>query len=129
MKKLDNKRLRPFEILEKVGKSVYRFKLPSQQKIYDIFNKVLLSPYHPPQFESQQQPLPPPPKIIDRQKKWEVKCIKEDKATTRGGVQFLVKWKGYSDKWNEWMSKKDLKNAPDIIKKFYENHSNVPHQL
>ena len=30
MKKLDNKCLRPFEILEKVGKSAYYLKLPNQ---------------------------------------------------------------------------------------------------
>ena len=52
MKKLDNKHLRPFEILEKVGKSAYHFKLPSQWKIHDIFNEMLLFLYHPPQFES-----------------------------------------------------------------------------
>ena len=27
------------------------------------------------------------------------------------------------------MSEKDLKNAPDIVKKFYENYSNVSRQL
>ena len=27
------------------------------------------------------------------------------------------------------MSKKDLKNAPDIIKKFYKDHFNVSYQL
>ena len=59
---------------------------------------MLLSPYHPSQFESQQQLLPPPPEIIDRQEEWEVKYIKKAKATAREGVQFLVKWKGYSDK-------------------------------
>ena len=47
MKKLNNKHLEPFEILEKVEKSAYHFKLPSQQKIYNIFNKMLLSPYYP----------------------------------------------------------------------------------
>ena len=47
MKKLDNKYLEPFKILEKVRKSAYHLKLPSQWKIYDIFNKVLLSPYYP----------------------------------------------------------------------------------
>ena len=97
MKKLDNKYLGSFEILEKVGKSVYHLKLPSQWKIHNIFNEVLLSPYHPPQFESQQHPLPPPSEIINRQEEWEVECIKKAKATVRGGVQFLVKWKGYSD--------------------------------
>ena len=66
MKKLNNKCLGPFEILEKVGKLAYCLKLPSQWKIHDVFNEVLLSPYHPPQFESQQQPLPFLSKIIDR---------------------------------------------------------------
>ena len=66
MKKLNNKHLEPFEILEKVGKLAYCLKLPSQWKIHDIFNKVLLSPYHSPQFKSQQQPLPPLSEIINR---------------------------------------------------------------
>ena len=101
MKKLDNKCLGPVKILEKVGKSAYRLKLPSQWKIHDIFNEILFSPYHPPQFKSQQQPLPSSPEIIDGQEKWEVKCIKEVKVTTKGEVQFLVKQKGYSDEWNE----------------------------
>ena len=67
MKKLDNKCLGLFKILEKVRKSVYYLKLPSQWKIHDVFNEVLLSPYHPLQFESQQQPLSPLPKIINGQ--------------------------------------------------------------
>ena len=53
MKKLNNKYLEPFEILEKIRKSAYCFKLPNQQKIYDIFNEVLLSLYHSLQFKSQ----------------------------------------------------------------------------
>ena len=91
IKKLDNKYLRPFKILEKVKKLAYCLKLFSQWKIYDVFNEVLLSPYHPPQFESQQQPLPSPFKIIDRQENWEVKCIKEAKAIIKGGLWFLAK--------------------------------------
>ena len=129
MKKLDNKHLRPFEILEKVGKSAYCLKLSSQWKIHDVFNEVVLSPYYPPQFESQQHLLPSPPKIIDEQEEWEVECIKEAKVTTREEVWFLVKWKGYSNEWNEWIFEKDLKNALDIIKKFYKDHSNAPRQL
>ena len=93
MKKLNNKYLEPFEILEKVGKSAYHLKLPSQWKIYNIFNEVLLSLYHPPQFKLQQYPLPSSPEIINGQEEWEVECIKEAKATARGGVQFLVNGK------------------------------------
>ena len=81
MKKLDNKRLGPFEILEKVEKSAYYLKLPSQWKIHDVFNKVLLSLYRPPQFESQQHPLPPPPEIINGQEEWEVEAVHKSKES------------------------------------------------
>ena len=90
---------------------------------------MLLSLYYPPQFKLQQQPLLSPPEIIYGQKEREVECIKEVKVTVREGVQFLVKQKGYSNKWNKQMSEKDLKNALDIIKKFYEDHSNASHRL
>ena len=66
------------------------------------------------------------PKIIDGQEEWEVEYIKEAKTTAREEVQFLVKWKGYSNEQNKWMSKKNLKNAPDIVKKFYKDHPNAP---
>ena len=127
MKKLNNKYLGPFKILKKVGKLAYCFKLPSQWKIHNIFNEVLLSPYYPPQFESQQQPLPLLPEIINGQEEQKVEYIKEAKATVREEIQFLVKWKSYSDRWNKQISEKDLKNAPDIIKKFHENHFNTPY--
>ena len=91
MKKLNNKYLESFKILEKVRKSAYYFKLPNQQKIYNIFNKMLLFSYYPPQFKLQQQSLFSPSKIIDRQENQEVKCIKEAKATIRGGLWFLAK--------------------------------------
>ena len=46
IKKLNNKHLKSFKILEKVKKLAYYLKLSSQWKIYNIFNKVLLSPYY-----------------------------------------------------------------------------------
>ena len=60
MKKLDDKRLGPFTIVDKVGKAAYKLKIPDSWRIHPVFNEVLLSPYHSPQFESQQRPPPPP---------------------------------------------------------------------
>ena len=52
MKRLDNKHYGPSEILEKIGKSVYRLKLPTTWRIYNVFNKVLLTPHCTPSFPS-----------------------------------------------------------------------------
>ena len=51
IKKLNNKYLKFFKILKKIKKLAYYLKLLSQQKIYNIFKKVLLFPYHSLQFE------------------------------------------------------------------------------
>ena len=48
-KKLDQKKLGPFRILEKIGKGSYRLQLTkSWSRIHPVFNEVLLSPYHLP---------------------------------------------------------------------------------
>jgi len=50
---LDHKKLGPFTILEKIGKSAYRLKLPkSWNRVHPVFNELLLSSYHPPNFLS-----------------------------------------------------------------------------
>jgi len=59
-KKLDQKKLGPFVILEKIRQSSYRLQLPkSWNRIHPVFNEVLLSPYHPPNFATQQIPATP----------------------------------------------------------------------
>ncbi|SJL08498.1 uncharacterized protein ARMOST_11862 [Armillaria ostoyae] len=64
-KKLDNKRVGPFLVLEKTGASAYKLKLPPHWKIHPHFNEKLLSPFEPPSFPNQEQPPPPPPDLID----------------------------------------------------------------
>ncbi|SJL17381.1 uncharacterized protein ARMOST_20931 [Armillaria ostoyae] len=64
-KKLDDKRVGPFKILEKTGASAYKLKLPPHWKIHPHFNEKLLTPYMPPTFPNQEQPPPLPPDLID----------------------------------------------------------------
>jgi hypothetical protein len=59
--KLDNKHYSLFTILEKMGTSSYKLQLLSSwSHIHNIFNEVLLLPFTPPTFPSQQPPLPTP---------------------------------------------------------------------
>ena len=79
MRKLDDKRYGPFTILEKVGRSAYRLKLPATWKVHNVFNEVLLTPYIELSFPTQQKPLPPPPEIINNVPKYIVEQIKKAK--------------------------------------------------
>ncbi|SJL13333.1 uncharacterized protein ARMOST_16773 [Armillaria ostoyae] len=78
-KKLDDKRVGPFLILEKTGASAYKLKLPPHWKIHPRFNEKLLSPYKPPAFPNQEQPPPPPPDLIDGEEEWEIEEILDSK--------------------------------------------------
>ena len=41
-------------------------------------------------------------------------------------VQFLIKWKGYSDFHNEWVSEEDCANAGEAVADFYRRFPNKP---
>ena len=72
-KKLDDKRYGPFPVIEKVGTSSYRLKLPiSWKRKHPVFHESVLVPYHPPAFPSQKKPPPPPPIAVDEEEEWEV---------------------------------------------------------
>ena len=122
MKKLDDKRYGPFEIVEKVGVSAYKLALPKAWKpIFPVFNEVLLTPYRPPQYSSQQNvPERPPPDIIDDQPQYEVEYVKDSRLRC-GKLQYLIKWKGYpaQSDWT-WEPEENLKNSPEAIKKFHQ---------
>ena len=54
-RKLEKKFISPYEVVEKVGQSVYRIKIPVSWKVYNIFNESLLKPYHAPHYMNQKQ--------------------------------------------------------------------------
>lgn len=86
MKKLGDKHFGPVEVLKKVGESAYKVKLPPSWNIHDVFNEVLLTKYHDPEFSSQQK-SPPLPDIIDEEEEFEVEAIldvKYKKTHTKG---------------------------------------------
>ncbi len=74
-KKLDNKRVSPFTILERAGAAAYKLKLPPHWKIHPRFNKKLLTPYILPAFPNQEVPPLPPPNLINDKEEFEIEEI------------------------------------------------------
>ncbi|SJL16280.1 uncharacterized protein ARMOST_19800 [Armillaria ostoyae] len=128
-KKLDDKRVGPFTILEKRGLSAYKLKLPLTWKIYPVFNETLLNPYIAPTFSNQQQEPPPPPDIINDEPEYEVEAIinhktrkvrgqkdkETGKYTTNIVTDYLVKWKGYGKEEDKWTKESELSHAEEAI--------------
>ena len=106
-KKLLDKRIGPFEVLEKVGKVAYRIKLPHKLRLlHSVFHVSKLTRYHATDLFSSRPPqlIRPPPDSeikIDGQDAWEVEEI-IDKRVRKKKIEYLVKWKDYPSYDNSW---------------------------
>lgn len=78
-KKLDDKRVGPFTIIDKAGASTYKLKLPPHWRIHPRFNEKLLTPYVAPAFPNQELPPPPPPDLIDDEEEYEIEEVLDAK--------------------------------------------------
>ncbi len=108
-KKLDNKRISPFEVIDKAGASAYKLKLPLHWKIHPCFNEKLLTPYILLAFPSQELPPPPPPDLIDGEEEYEIEEVLDSKPcmihSGRGKkshtvTDYFIKWKGWTCEYN-----------------------------
>ena len=115
----------PFKILEKIGQSAYKLKLPKDwQPIHPVFNKVLLSPAIKPKFPNQEKietkaPVitatkPEPEYILDS--KWE-----------QNVMRYLVKWKEAPRVEATWVLRKELKEQHHpMLNEFHQQNPTVP---
>jgi len=123
-KKLADKFLGPFEVLEIIGghSQAYRLKLPSQYgRIHDVFHVSLLEPWFP-RSGAVVEPLP---ERVGDHLEWEVKSIQAHKETSKGR-RYLVRWKGYSPEDDTWEPLSHLKNATELLQEY---HSTAPEAM
>jgi len=115
--KLAPKRHGPFPIIQVMLPVNYRLKLPTQWSIHDVFHIDLLTPYQETKLHGANYSRPPPD-LVDNQEEYKVEKILDSRKYGRGhALQYLVKWKGYLDSDNEWVSHKDM-HAPEVIREF-----------
>src|SRR6266850_2141697 len=115
--KLRPKRYGPFRIIEAIGPTTYRLALPKQWKIHNAFHGSLLLPYHETKEHGRNFPEPAP-ELIEGQPEWEVEEILNSRQYRRK-LQYLIKWKGYSDAHNSWEPKENV-TAPALLAAYHE---------
>lgn len=127
--KLQNKRYGPFPIVDVIGYGTYRLQLPPSWKIHPVFHASLLLPYHKTE-EHGPNFIRPPPDIINDEEEYEVEAILDSKINKtyrkEDQLRYFVKWKGYPDSENEWISSRNLENAPLLVEQFHKENPSRP---
>jgi transposase InsO family protein len=127
-KKLTEKWIGPFPVIEMVGSNAVKLKLPRTIKIHPVVNISRIKPYKE-RLTGQPVVAPGPLEVTeDRDVEWEVDFI-VDSRLKRKTLEYLVHWKGYSDEDRTWEPAGNLKGAPDAISEFHTLHPNAPRKL
>ena len=110
----------PFEVIQKLSPVSYRLRMPESYGIHPILNIAHLEKYQPSSSEFGNRPT----KSLNRADfndlpEYEVDCIvAEQRKKGRNGqriIQYLTQFKGFSADYNEWLTLKQLRNAPEIL--------------
>jgi hypothetical protein len=124
MAKLAAKRHGPFKVTRALSPLNYQLELPAQWKIHDVFHADLLTPYRETDFHGRNYERPPPD-LINGEEEYEIERVVDSRRHGRGGkIQYLIKWKGYPDSENQWVSWDDV-NAPELLAEFKERNPNA----
>ena len=124
--KLAPRRYGPFPITRVVSRTSYQLKLPPQWKLHDVFHATLLTPYKETALNGQSY-QEPTPELIDGQPEWEVESILRVRRW-RNQLQFLVRWKGFSEAHDSWEPAKNV-HADKLVEDFYKRHPSAIHLL
>ena len=117
-KKLDQKRYRPFRIIKKISQEVFQLKLLEGWIIHNMFNEDLLTRCREPHYPGQHMEPAPLPVIINEEEEYKVEEVQKHRKQGRG-IQYLVYWKGYGDKYDQWIMELGLPYAKEAIEDYW----------
>lgn len=102
-----------------MGTQAYRLALPKDlSRIHNVFHVSLLEPWTQ-RGDSEEMPMPV---AIDPEgePEWEVEAILQERRR-KGVKQYLVKWLGWPDTYNQWEPEKNLNGSQDLIREYKES--------
>ena len=71
-----------------------------------------------PKFKGQHKDPTPPLTIINEEEKYKVEEVRKHRKYGRG-TQYLVHWKGYGDKYDQWIAEMGLPHAKEVIEDYW----------
>jgi hypothetical protein len=115
--KFSHKFIKSFRIVETMNKQVYRLILFSFYRIHDVFHVFYLKSYKRRKNDSIISKYFSS-ELLDDDEVNEIKKILRKKIS-KEIIYYLIKWKDWSKKYNEWVTKKNM-NVFDLFQEFDE---------
>jgi hypothetical protein len=122
-KKLDNKFIGPFKILEVLSPVVFRLELPKHMKIHPIFHISLLEKFVP-SVNFEQQPPPEWPMLdLEDEDVYEVERILDRQMNQEGFWEYKILWKGYDESEASWETAADI--SSNVLRDFNAKYNKM----
>lgn len=113
-------------MIEKISNSSFKLELPKTWKhLHPVFNEVLLTAHHEPEFPTQPRNSRPPPIIVGNEPEFEVEKVLDSKII-RKTFKYKVQWKGYGAHEQTWEPISNLDNAKDAIADYHKQFPKKP---
>jgi len=120
--KLAPRRHGPFKILNTTPTNS-RLQLPRHWCIHPMFHNSLFTPYTITLEHGPNYTQPPPTIVKGKDEHYKVETVLNARTTpNKCDIQYLVKWKGYPDSENSWVSATGMKHAMALVKDFHHQH-------
>jgi len=116
----------PFRISEVVSPVAYRLELPKTIKIHPVVHISHLKAYADGSDVFPERPAykaPPLPQVIEDEEYFSIEAFRNHKRK-RGRLWFQVKWLGYGEEENTWLSAKQLQEdmTPETYKELLDEY-------
>jgi hypothetical protein len=117
-RKLMHRRIGPFTISEVISPTAYRLNLPDTFPMHNVINIQHLTRYRR-ATENDRPTLANPRDGLVASEEYEVEDILDARFNKKKRrKEFLVRWLGYGPEHDSWQTATDLRNAPEILKRF-----------
>jgi hypothetical protein len=124
--KLAPRRHGPFKVLSSWGVNC-KLQLPKTWRIHPVFHCSLITPYKETPAHGPNFTRPPPDIIEGEDNHYELETVLQSKVSlNRKGILYLVKWKGYPNSENSWLTASQMKHARLLVQQFHSRNPSAP---
>jgi len=97
-------------------------------QVSSAVHSLITRPYNADTITKCIQHDPPPPIVCNRVKEYEVEWIL-DSQVFRGKLEYLVFWKGYRIKEDEWRPGEDVEGSRWLVSEFHHRNPEAPQHM